>query len=192
VNVDLKGCIAGQKHAWDQFVRQTAPIIYAAVQRAMRHQSFQPHDVDDRVQDVFVRLVQRDFHLLRAYDANRSSLSTWLTLISRSVVHEHQQRKRLATASLEAADGVAKLASATDPPDVSLDVLTSRQRLVIQMLFDEGMTVEQAANRLEVDPQTIRSTKHKALLRLRQQIGIGDQSGANAADSRTSEGSGDV
>ena len=42
------------------------------------------------------------------------------------------------------------------------------------MLFDEDMSVEQAAARLNVDPQTIRSEKHKALTRLREAM-FGEQ-----------------
>ena len=170
VNLDLPGCIAGRKLAWDDFVRQTAPIVYAAVQRAAKKFTVQQADADDRVQDVYLRLIKNDCRLLRTFDPNRASMSTWITLITRSVVHEHYQRKRLNTVTLENFDQAASESPESIHPDISRDGLTQRQKLVVEMLFDQGLTVEEAANRLGVDHQTIRSTKHKALLRLRAQF----------------------
>jgi RNA polymerase sigma-70 factor (ECF subfamily) len=53
-----------------------------------------------------------------------------------------------------------------------MHLLTDRQRLVLQMLFDDDLTVEQVARRMGVDEQTVRSTKHKALTRLREFYGV--------------------
>jgi len=41
---------------------------------------------------------------------------------------------------------------------------------VIEMLFQQGLSVEAAAARLGVEQQTIRSAKHKALTRLREAL----------------------
>src|SRR5262245_50500943 len=102
MDADLKACCRGDKRAWDSFVRSHAGIIYAAVQRALQYRGGNPSDLDDRVQDVFVRLVQNDFRLLKTYDSSRASLSTWLTLVSRSIVREHLQRRSLAATALSA------------------------------------------------------------------------------------------
>ena len=46
------------------------------------------------------------------------------------------------------------------------------------MLFEEDMTVAQAAALIGVDEQTIRSTKHKGLTRLREHMATeGDEEG---------------
>ena len=175
LQVDLRACLAGGKDAWDAFVRGSAPVIYAAVQRAVRARvaaRSSTHDIDDRVQDVYVRLFREDFRLLRTFDPKRASLATWLSIIARTVVHEHFQKKRvgLATVDVSGIDPPAAEESVAQPEPISpslLEHLSVQQRRVIQMLFDEGLTVEVAAGRLDVDPQTIRSAKHKALSRLR-------------------------
>src|SRR5688572_12492607 len=96
VDIDLNACLGGEKRAWDEFVRGSAPVIYAAVRRAMmRSGPCSQQDIDDRAQDVYVRLLQHDCKLLRAFDPKRASLSTWLTLIARTVVHEHSQKRRM-------------------------------------------------------------------------------------------------
>lgn len=181
MNVDLDGCFKGRKGAWDAFVQQTAPLVYAAVARTLRTWNQTQQDVEDRVQDVYVKLLADDCRLLKTYDAKRASLSTWLTLVARSTTRDSLQKRRVETVSLADRDrsGAASV-PATGAPHAgvngillpSFDCLTERQREVLQMLFDQNMSVEEAAGRLDVDPQTVRSTKHKALARLRQQMGL--------------------
>ena len=195
--VDLRACLAGRKDAWDAFVRASAPVIYAAVQRSIRSRRLgvtHPGDVDDRVQDVYVRLLREDARLLRTFDPRRASLATWLSIIARTVVHEHFQKKRLPTVALNEGDPDSSIPPTSaqhtkspssrheqPTPNVSLDILTVQQRQVIEMLFDQDLSVEQAAARLGVDPQTIRSAKHKALTRLREAM-FGEQGHAPPPD----------
>ena len=181
MNVDLNGCLTGRKGAWDAFVRQTAPLVYAAVTRTLRAWNHTQQDIEDRVQDVYVKLLADDCRLLRTYDQQRASLSTWLTLVARSTTRDALQKRRVETVPLADQDGCrASHVPATGAPHStangiqipSFDCLTERQRQVLQMLFEQNMTVEEAAARLEVDPQTVRSTKHKALSRLREHMGL--------------------
>lgn len=182
MNVDLHACIAGSKSAWDAFVRAAAPVIYAAVRRSHHSRGAQSvGEIDDRVQDVFMRLLRDDCKLLRTFDPKRASLVTWLTIIARTVVHEHARKRQLPTTGM---DALAPIAAdpASEPILASgagaslgetrfpLGALSEQQRQVIEMLFQEGLSVEQAAARLGVEPQTIRSAKHKALTRLRERM----------------------
>jgi RNA polymerase sigma-70 factor (ECF subfamily) len=172
---DLQGCVRGDKGAWDAFVREAAPIIFAAVQRAL--QQHKPNrvagDAEDIAQDVFVRLVERDYRLLRTYDPARASLSTWLTLVARSTAL-NRLRKRDATVPLtEAQKGrlPAREEATREGIEVPEGLLSPRQHLVLRLLFEREMTVEEAAATLGVDAQTIRSTKHKAIAKLREALG---------------------
>ncbi|MDG1899778.1 MAG: sigma factor-like helix-turn-helix DNA-binding protein, partial [Phycisphaerales bacterium] len=47
-------------------------------------------------------------------------------------------------------------------------LLTERQRLVLAMLLEDDMTVPDVAQILKINEQTVRSTKHKAIERLRK------------------------
>jgi RNA polymerase sigma-70 factor (ECF subfamily) len=137
-------------------------------------------EIEDIFQEVFVRLVKDDFRLLRTFDPNRATLSTWLTIVSRSTAIDCLRRRRLNTVSLEAGQiGAApeseQSPTSGDAPEATglpMHLLTDRQRLVLQMLFDDELTVEQVARRMGVDEQTVRSTKHKALTRLREFYGV--------------------
>jgi RNA polymerase sigma-70 factor (ECF subfamily) len=46
-------------------------------------------------------------------------------------------------------------------------LLSPRQQLVITMLYDREMEVAEIAAALGIDAQTVRSTHHKAMLKLR-------------------------
>ena len=172
MDVDLDACIRGDKHAWDAFVDRWAGVIHAAVQRSFQggRSVAARAEVEDTVQDVFLRLVKDDCRLLRSYDANRASLSTWLTLVARSTAIDRLRRKRPPpTVPLEPGRHAAPTPPASGP-EIPLHLLSARQRLVMTLLFDEQMSVSEAAGFIGVDEQTIRSTKHKALTRLREHL----------------------
>jgi RNA polymerase sigma-70 factor (ECF subfamily) len=178
MDIDLQGCIDGDKQAWDDFVARTAPLIVAAVRRTIRGGV---PEVDDVVQDVYVRLIRDGCRALRSYSPTRSSMATWLTLVARSVAIDHLRRRGTPVVGLDGLS-VEDRPGTPGPPEPSdqldagrlpMHVLTARQRLVLAMLFDRGLSVEEAAAALRVNEQTIRSTKHKALCRLRECVGGG-------------------
>ncbi len=172
MDVDLQACINGDKRAWDLFVERYAGLIVAAVGRSIRGQAAR-RDLEDPVQEVFVRLIKDDYRLLRSYDPNRSSLSTWLTMVARSVAIDQVRRSRLPTVPLEPQEVAEAPPASAEHADVPVHLLTARQRLVLRMLFDEGRSVGETARIIGVSEQTIRSTKHKALSRLREQLSAG-------------------
>ena len=52
--------------------------------------------------------------------------------------------------------------------DIPPNLLSVRQLLIMRLLFDQDLEVEQVAKLLAINPQTVRSTKHKALTKLRK------------------------
>lgn len=173
---DLQPCLRGEKKAWDAFVENHSPMIYASIKRTFSGSTsnIPGKTYEDIAQEVFVRLVRDDYRLLRQFDPKRSSLSTWLALVARSVCIDHLRKRQIDTFSLGDSDIKASAGSISTAANESantdalpMHLLTARQRLVLSMLFEEDMAVSQAAKILGVDNQTIRSTKHKALERLR-------------------------
>lgn len=170
---DLRVLATGNKRAWDAFVVAAAPVINAVVRRAMASYRLGEEDVLDAVQDVFVRLCANDFRLLRAYDPARAGLATWLAVISRSAAVDHARRRRQSTLPI---DDVSEAALAVEDRHVEKikipqGLLTDRQALILKCLYDEERDVAEVALLLKIDAQTVRSTHHKALLRLRAHFG---------------------
>ena len=167
--IDLRTLLTGNKRAWDGFVSAAAPLINAVVRRTLASYRLSEEDVMDAAQDVFVRLCASDYRLLKTYDPARAGLSTWLAVVARSAAIDHARRRRQANVPLD------------DVPESSLGVedrhveklkipqglLTERQILILRCLYDEEKDVAEVAQLLKIDAQTVRSTHHKALLRLR-------------------------
>lgn len=162
---DLARLMSGDTLVWSMFIRRFAGLILGAVRRVVGTQG----DVEDIAQDVFVRLCKDDYRLLRQYDPARASLSTWLTIVSRSVAHDALRRRRMATQSLDDTAESALAMTPVMPEHIKMPdgLLSPRQQLVITMLYDREMEVAEIAAALSIDAQTVRSTHHKAMLKLR-------------------------
>jgi RNA polymerase sigma-70 factor (ECF subfamily) len=158
--------LRGEKAAWDAFVRRYGGLVVAAVRGVAMAQP----EVEDLTQEVFVRLCKDDFRLLRSYDPARASLSTWITIVARSTARDGLRRRRAETVPL---DVVPEAQLAIDPVEpvqklkLPEALLSPRQRQILAMLYDREMDVAEIAQTLGIDPQTVRSAHHKAMVKLR-------------------------
>jgi len=163
---ELDALARGDKRAWEAFVRRYAGLVAAAVRGVAREAA----EVEDLAQEVFVRLCKDDFRLLRSYDPTRAGLSTWITIVARSTARDAMRRHRPVLMTI---DAVPEGQLAVDPiePAERLKLpealLSPRQREILTMLYDREMEVAEIANTLGIDPQTVRSAHHKAMVKLR-------------------------
>jgi RNA polymerase sigma-70 factor (ECF subfamily) len=168
--IDLAALVGGDKAAWDGFVRTHARLILAAVRSLARDEG----EAEDLAQDVFVRLCKDDFRLLKTYDPARAGLSTWLTIVARSTARDSMRRKRPPQVTLDDAPEAALAVGPVEPArplTLPEGLLSPRQKEVLTMLYDRDMDVAEVAAALGVDPQTVRSMHHKALVKLRAHLG---------------------
>jgi RNA polymerase sigma-70 factor (ECF subfamily) len=170
--VDLQALIRGEKTAWNGFVRRYAGLILSAVRGTARHGI----DVEDIVQEVFTRLCKDDFRLLKTYDAARAGLSTWLTIVARSTARDMQRRRQPALTPIDAVPEMLLAVTAEPKEKLRLPdgLLSPRQKLVLTLLYEREMEVAEIAAALGIDPQTVRSTHHKAMLKLREHFADSD------------------
>ncbi len=163
---ELEALARGEKGAWEAFVRRYAGLVVAAVRGIAREAT----EVEDLVQEVFLRLCRDDFRLLRSYDPARAQLSTWVTIIARSTARDALRRHRPVVVPIEA---VPEGRLAVDPVEpvrplkLPEALLSPRQREILTMLYDHEMEVAEVAAALGIDPQTVRSAHHKAMVKLR-------------------------
>ncbi|GFK94364.1 ECF RNA polymerase sigma factor SigX [Fundidesulfovibrio magnetotacticus] len=172
---DIGRVVAGEKIAWDRFVEDFSGLLYGVVLRTLRLRSpsASADDAKDVMQEVFLRLIKDDFRLLRSYREERASLSTWLTVVGRSVALDWLRRPEARRATVELDE---ELAAPEDRPfggrlELPPGVLTERQAHVLTLLFDQDLDVDEVAQALSVQAQTVRSLKHQALERLRGHYG---------------------
>lgn len=174
---ELERCLRGESGAADAFVDAAVPLVHAVVERLLRSgASCDPSaSAEDIAQEVFLKLFREDMRLLRAYDPARASAATWLAVVARSVAIDILRRKRPPTASLESASEEQARAEdpdgAPEPPRVPEGLLSARQMLVMQLLYEKGLGVREAARALGIEEQSVRSLRHKALVKLRALFG---------------------
>jgi RNA polymerase sigma factor (sigma-70 family) len=170
--VDLTALCQGEKSAWDGFVRRYAGLIVSAIRGVARDGT----DIDDLVQEVYVRLCKDGFRLLRTYDPTRAGLSTWLTIVARSTARDAMRRRQLPSTPIDAVpeSKLAVMPQTVERLKLPDALLSPRQRLVLTLLYDRDMDVADAAKALAIDPQTVRSTHHKAMLKLRSYFAAED------------------
>jgi RNA polymerase sigma factor (sigma-70 family) len=162
----LAELLAGDKRSWDNFVRRYAALIAAAVRGVASGSG----DIEDLTQEVFVRLCKDQFRLLRSYDVTRASLSTWITIVARSTARDALRRRRPNSVPIDMVAEKYLQVEAIEPiPKLKLPeaLLSPRQREILGMLYDGEMDVAEIAAALGIDPQTVRSAHHKAMLKLR-------------------------
>jgi RNA polymerase sigma-70 factor (ECF subfamily) len=160
-SIDLQALARGEKPAWDGFVRRYAGLILSAVRPTARPGI----ELEDIVQEVFTRLCKDNFRLLKTYDATRAGLSTWLTIVARSTARDMQRRRTPLLTPIDAVPVTAEPQEKLRLPD---GLLSPRQKLVLTLLYEREMEVAEIAASLGIDPQTVRSTHHKAMLKLRE------------------------
>jgi RNA polymerase sigma-70 factor (ECF subfamily) len=143
-------------------------VVYAAVQRRLIPAG-RGDEVDDAVQEVYVKLCKAEFRLLKSYDPARARLSTWLTVVATSASIDYLRRQRTAPVAIE--DAPESCLAVEDPVFENIKIpeglLSGRQALVLELLYRRDLEVSDAAQIMKVDPQTVRSTHHKALTKLR-------------------------
>ena len=175
MDIDLNALIRGDNSAWDRFVARYTALLYASVQRTLM--KYAPNhsrdDILDIVQNVYIRLMNNRFRLLKQFDPSRSSLSTWLGVIAHSVTIDHLRKQRLRVQSLSSdlPDPAGSPPDIHEPGgglDIPSDLLSNRQRVVLKLFFDYDMDVREISDFLGISPQTVRSTKHKGLTKLRK------------------------
>jgi RNA polymerase sigma factor (sigma-70 family) len=171
---ELDALTRGDKGAWEAFVRRYAGLVAAAVRGVAR----EAPEVEDLAQEVFLRLCKDDFRLLRSYDPARAGLSTWITIVARSTARDAMRRYRPVLTPI---DAVPEGRLAVDPvepiqklklPDA---LLSPRQREILTLLYDREMEVAEIAAALGIDPQTVRSAHHKAMVKLRAHFRANEQ-----------------
>jgi len=160
--------VGGGRGAWNRFVARFSGVVFAAVQRRLIPAG-RLDEVEDVVQEVFLRLCKANYRLLKSYDPARAKLSTWLTVVATSAAIDHLRRHKMAKVAIDDAPEAAL--AVEDPAFENIKIpeglLSGRQALVLELLYKRDLEVADAAAIMQVDPQTVRSTHHKALTKLR-------------------------
>lgn len=173
IQAEIEQCVRGDRNAWNSFVDRFSGLIYATVIRTVRRYANNRYEdeIEDMTQEVFVKLIKNDFFLLKAYDDRKASFSTWVSVVAHSVSIDYL-RKSPRESLLIDDENLKMLPMRSETPRENIEFahhpLSPRQRLVLHLLYNKDMDVSEVAGALNVKEQTVRSTKHKAIEKLRK------------------------
>ena len=121
-STELTRACAGSKdeEAWTEFIRRFHVVIAAAVLRTARHccEPSRPQ-LDDLIQDTYLKLCENDSRLLRSFQPrHQDSIYGFLKVVAANVVHDHFK------SALAAKRGVGQTDAILGP--VQMDPKTAR------------------------------------------------------------------
>ena len=137
---------------------------------AVRGVAREAADLEDLTQEVFLRLCKDGFRLfepmIRRGPGSRPGSRSWHAAPRATRL----RRRRPLAVPLDAVPEAQLLATADEPVrklKLPEELLSPRQREILSMLYDRDMEIAEIAAALGIDPQTVRSTHHKAMIKLR-------------------------
>ncbi len=175
----IEKCIEGDKNSWNTFVEKYSSIIYFTINTTLKSKLnyHSQHHVDDICQNVFLRLVQNDRNLLKKYNPQKAKITTWLMVISRSVTVDFLRKGVYCLAPLD--DFIEELEApqkiSHEKIEIPEKLLSPRQKLIIKLFFEDGLDISEISDFIGIKEQSVRSTKHKALTKLRSYHGCTEE-----------------
>lgn len=167
----LEAMQAGQVEALREIYRRYGRLVYSLALRILST----PEEAEDLTQEIFLKLWQRS-----TYDADRSSLGTYLTLITRSRAidrvrsrlarHRQSRRWDIVTAADLPSNIPLELATLGEQAQrirEALDELAPTEKEVLEIAYYEGLSQSQIARRLDIPLGTVKSRSRQALKKLR-------------------------
>ena len=92
----LRGCLKGEKSAWDPLVHQYSGLVYYTIKKTLGLYHVEPRAdiVEDLFQDFFLSLMRDDFRKLRQFRAERGSSGVCTTPTDISSIRSYADRDK--------------------------------------------------------------------------------------------------
>jgi RNA polymerase sigma-70 factor (ECF subfamily) len=195
---------AGSLQRWEDFVRESHGLVASAVFRALaRWRTPQKDQVEDLVQEVFLKLCANDFLLLRRFRSDSSeALTAYLRTISGTIVMDAQRRhaafKRGSGGETLDLDEVHDRAGSTESVETiergmllgrvgdCLSGQKDRDRQVFWLYYRQGLTSQAIAaiKAVNLTSRGVESLIRRLTIAVRKCLGVS----ASGENSRSAEG----
>jgi RNA polymerase sigma factor (sigma-70 family) len=186
----LAACIAGDQQASDMFVRQYSDLVYRTVQYTLlnRNVRFTTMDLEDLHNTVFINLFDKRCHKLRQFKGkNGCSVATWIRIITVRLVLNAIRRKGVDSITgqvlrVPIEDFTELESSQTETWQLmekaeqesliqkGISNLAPRDRLFMNLHFNQGFTIKEIAETMQLSVDNIYTIKHRAIKRLKSYV----------------------
>lgn len=172
-------CLRKEPGAWNDFVDRYMGLIYHVIHHAAHARSrvVSNEDIEDIAAEVFLKIVDEDYAVLRRFKGN-SSLPTYLTVIARRIcvkdlIRRHREEELGHTNAHRAAvdngesDGAEPIAAAEEVERM-LEDLPPREAEVVRLYHLEFQNYRQIGKKLGIPENSVGPILAKARKRLRE------------------------
>lgn len=165
----LRGAIAGDDAAFAAFCTRSLPTLMRVLVHECRTLGLSESQAEDAAQEAFLKAMAWS----RAHPAAALSLG-WLVRVGQNALRDWARRGRRSIAS-DDLDRVAGPAEPEPGPDDelwhALERLASDDRTALELVYVEGLTFPEAAERLGISVDAAYKRHQRALTRLRDLMG---------------------
>jgi RNA polymerase sigma-70 factor (ECF subfamily) len=178
----LDGCLRGERGAWEEFHRRFHPLLERAVRFAFLKTLYAvpAPDVENVVQDVYLRLYEKNFARLRTFEG-RCPFGAWLRSLAvrhaLNYLRDEKRRGRFGGGSLEdlplGGPPEREPGEAEEARGLRLvvDQLSPLQRTALKMFYYDGLSYRRISALLGIPVATLGSIISRARERLRALLG---------------------
>lgn len=190
----LRRCLNKEAGSWNDFVDRFLSLVYHVIGYTahLRSVRVSPEDKEDIAAEVLLKIVEKDFLVLREFRGH-ASLATYLTVIARRIAIRELARRqkvkesiargdvRLAEAEYDDDPAAARSMERLEEVENLLRRLKGREREIVRLYYMEGRTYEEISIATDVPVNTIGAVLSRARKKLRPSgTGGGDSLGAAA------------
>ena len=167
----LDSCLGKKPFAWESFVDRFLGLIVHVVKMSARRRSFQlsPHDEEDLVAEIFLKIVENDFAVLRRFNGD-CSLAAYLTVIARRIAVRRMAARR-PPRSIDDTDDDFSVRDTANPEQLLLDrdeiesmleSLDPEEAELVRMFYLEGFSYQQISHSTGITLNSIGPTLSRA------------------------------
>lgn len=160
----VKRAVRGDQRAFGQLHQRYAPMVHAiALSRVP------PHEVDDVVQEAFLKAWQR-LPKLR----ERGRFGPWLATLTRNLITDHHRKRKPHVAMPPDVQALHRPSAEAAEIVRHIRAMPETYREVLIMRLVEGMSGPEIAARTGMTSGSVRVNLHRGMKRLRARLGLED------------------
>lgn len=173
---------SGDSDVWEVFIERYRRLIYSAIHRANARfgAEWDEQTMEEIFEEVLFRLLRRGGQALASW-RGRCRLETWIYRIARNICIDRLRKDGRRAAHEEALpptgarseDGAARRDLRISLEQAIAHALVSQEAIAVRLIYFEGYTYREAAERLGMTTGAMSGLVYRALRKLRDEVGVG-------------------
>lgn len=169
----IKKCQNGDRQAFDRLIRLYYDYVSGFLLKITANKTL----TEDLTQETFLKMIRS----IEAFDlTGRASFGTWLITIAKNCYIDNLRKNRVRIENIDSIILEDNL-NITEKVEQSLqyeqvlaaiEALPQEQALAIKLKYVEDMTLNQIAEKIGIQPKTVKSRIHDGTAKLRKKLNI--------------------